>query len=248
MLLENKLAVVTGGTRGIGYEIARKFLENGAQVVIFGSREESVTKALDPFKEENPDWPVTGKWPDMTNAGEVDKAIQEVKDLCGKLDIMVNNAGVSDDVPSLEVDSDHFRDVIDLNVNAVFYGAQAAAKIMKEQGYGSIISTSSMVSKNGQTTGVAYPASKFAVNGMTISLAREWGKYNIRVNAVAPGIINTDMVKALSDEVIEPLINAIPIKRIGEVEDIADAYLFLASDTSTYITGEVLHVDGAMTV
>ena len=117
---------------------------------------------------------------------------------------------------------------------------------MKEQNHGVILNTSSMVSLYGQSAGVAYPVSKFAINGLTKSLARELGKYGIRVNAVAPGIINTDMVKQLPKEMIEPMINAIPLKRIGEPEDIASAFVFLASDNASYITGTILSVDGAM--
>ena len=117
---------------------------------------------------------------------------------------------------------------------------------MKEQGGGVILNTSSMVSISGQPGGVAYPASKYAVNGLTWSLARELGPSNIRVNAVAPGITKTDMVAALPDEVIQPMINMIPLRRIGEAEDIANAFLYLASDLASYVTGEILSVDGAM--
>ena len=115
---------------------------------------------------------------------------------------------------------------------------------MKKQGHGVILNTSSMVSKYGQPSGVGYPTSKFAVNGFTLSLARELASYNIRVNAVAPGITNTDMVKKLPQEMIEPLIKSIPLGRIGEPKDIANAYLFLASDMASYITGVILSVDG----
>ena len=115
---------------------------------------------------------------------------------------------------------------------------------MKEQGGGVILNTSSMVGKYGQPSGIAYPTSKFAVNGFTLSLAREVAPMNIRVNAVAPGITNTDMVKALPKEMIQPLINSVPLRRIGEPEDIANAFVFLASEKASYITGVVLHVDG----
>ena len=137
---------------------------------------------------------------------------------------------------------------MDLNVKGVFNAIVATIPHMKEQGGGSIISTSSMVSKYGQTRGVGYPASKFAVNGLTISLARELGPDNIRVNAVAPGITNTDMMQKVPKEMIEPLIQNIPLRRIGEPEDIAKAYAFLASDKASYISGTVLNVDGAMLV
>ena len=133
-----------------------------------------------------------------------------------------------------------------INVNAIAVAVRAVVPIMREQGGGVILNTSSMVSISGQPSGVAYPASKFAVNGITLSLARELGPSKIRVNAVAPGITNTDMVAALPEQMIAPMIQAIPLRRIGEPEDIANAFLFLASDLASYVTGEILSVDGAM--
>ena len=135
---------------------------------------------------------------------------------------------------------------MNLNVTALFNTIQATVGYMKEQGGGCILNTSSMVSISGQSAGVGYPTSKFAVNGMTISLARELGPMHIRVNAVAPGITNTDMVASLPSDVIAPMIAKIPLRRIGEPEDIANAFLFLASDMASYVTGEILSVDGAM--
>lgn len=134
---------------------------------------------------------------------------------------------------------------MDLNVNAIFNTSKAVIPYMKKQKDGVILNTSSMVSIYGQPSGVGYPASKFAVNGLTKSLARELAQDNIRVNAVAPGITNTDMVASLPKEMIEPLIKTIPLGRIGEPRDIANAFLFLASDMASYITGVVLSVDGA---
>ena len=134
---------------------------------------------------------------------------------------------------------------MDLNVNAIFNMTKAVVPYMKEQKEGVIINTSSMVSIYGQPSGVGYPASKFAVNGITKSLARELGPANIRVNAVAPGVTNTDMVANLPKEMIEPLIKTIPLGRIGEPRDIANAFLFLASPLASYVTGEILSVDGA---
>ncbi|MCD1146506.1 SDR family oxidoreductase [Peptoniphilus sp. KCTC 25270] len=248
MLLKDKVAIITGATRGIGRAIAEEFLRHGAIVTICGSREATVSKALEEIKKEFPESKVFGKWPNLGNPEELDKLAKEIKEEFGSLDIMVNNAGVSDDSKTLEVSPERFKSVMDLNVNSVFYGCQAAAKIMKEQGYGCIINTSSMVSKNGQPSGVAYPSSKFAVNGLTISLARELGPMGIRVNAVAPGIINTDMVEQLPKEMIEPLIKAIPMRKIGEPKDIANGCVFLASDLASYVNGEILHIDGAMSV
>ncbi len=199
MLLEGKVAIVTGGTRGIGFEVVRKYLANGAKVTLFGSRQETVDKALAKLREENPDWTVDGMFPRLTDAAEVEKAILAVKEKYGRVDILVNNAGISQSTPLYQYTPEEFDKAIDMNVRAVFYAILPAAKIMKEQGGGCIINTSSMVSITGQPAGVGYPASKFAVNGMTISLARELGKDQIRVNAVAPGVTKTDMVAATAD-------------------------------------------------
>jgi 3-oxoacyl-[acyl-carrier protein] reductase/7-alpha-hydroxysteroid dehydrogenase len=245
-MLKNKVAIVTGGTRGIGFAIVKKYLENGATVVLFGSRQETVDKAVSALKAENPDWPVTGACPDLFDAKAVEDAVNAVKEQYGHVDILVNNAGISDSMPTDKVDAEHFDKVIKLNVNSVMYAILPAVKIMKEQHSGVIINTSSMVSISGQKSGVAYPASKFAVNGLTLSLARELGPDGIRVNAVAPGITATDMVAALPEQMIQPMINAIPLRRIGTPEDMANAFLFLASDMASYITCEVLSVDGAM--
>lgn len=245
-MLKGKVAVVTGGTRGIGYAIVKKYLENGAKVVLFGSREETVSKALASLKEENADWEVSGDYPSLKDAKAVEAAIERVKEKYGRIDILVNNAGISDSKPVTDYTAEHFENIMQLNVNAIINAIMPAVKIMKEQGGGCIINTSSMVSLCGQPSGVAYPTSKYAVNGMTWSLARELGPSGIRVNAVAPGITNTDMVAALPEKMIQPLINAIPLRRVGEPEDVANAFLFLASDMASYVTGEILSVDGAM--
>lgn len=244
-LLKDKVAMVTGGTRGIGYAVVKKYLENGASVALCGSRQETVDKALDKLRSENPDYKVIGLCPDLQSPDEINRAITVVKETFGKLDIMVNNAGVSARESLYEYKPEDFAKTMELNVNGVFNCAQAAAKVMKEQGGGVILNTSSMVSIYGQPSGVAYPASKFAVNGLTKSLARELGKDNIRVNAVAPGITRTDMVAALPDELIKPLIATIPLGRVGEPEDVANAFLYLASDLASYVTGVILSVDGA---
>ncbi|MBR6755494.1 MAG: SDR family oxidoreductase [Peptococcaceae bacterium] len=243
--LTGKVAVVTGGTRGIGFEVVRKYLQNGAKVVLFGSRQESVDKALAKLKAENETWEVDGLYPDLTNAQEVEKAILSVKEKFGRLDILVNNAGISQNTPLYQYTIEEFDQIIDLNVKAVFYAILPAAKIMKEQGGGCIINTSSMVSISGQPAGVGYPASKFAVNGITISLARELGKDHIRVNAVAPGVTKTDMVASLPEEMVARISAQIPYGRPGEPAEVADAFLFLASDLASYVTGEILSVDGA---
>lgn len=241
-MLEGKVAIVTGGTRGIGYDIVKKFLDNKAKVVLFGSKEESVNKALGLLKEEG--YEAIGFYPNLSNIDEVKNAYEEVIKSYGKIDILVNNAGVSSATPLEKYTEEEYEKVVDINIKAVYNCSKAVVEYMKENG-GAILNTSSMVSIYGQPSGVMYPASKFAVNGMTKSLARELGKYNIRVNAVAPGITETDMVKNLPKEMIEPLIKTIPLGRIGKPEDVANAFVFLASDMASYITGEILQVDGA---
>ncbi|MCM1272637.1 MAG: SDR family oxidoreductase [Clostridium sp.] len=244
-MLKGKVAVVTGGTRGIGFEIVRKYLANNAKVVLFGSRQETVDKAVAKLKEENSAWEVEGKFPKLTDAAAVEQALLEVKETYGRIDILVNNAGISQNTPLYDYTPEEFDKVIDLNVKAIFYAILPTAKMMKEQGGGCIINTSSMVSISGQPAGVGYPASKFAVNGLTVSLARELGKDNIRVNAVAPGVTKTDMVAALPEQVVQSISAKIPLGRPGEPEEVANAFLYLASDMASYVTGEILSVDGA---
>lgn len=244
-LLKNKVAIVTGGTRGIGYAIVKTYLQNGAKVAVWGSREETVNKALSSLRAENPAWEVTGLWPDLGDYAAVEAAVAQVKEQFGRVDILVNNAGISARDSLYQYDPAAFARIMDLNVNAVFYAARAVAPLMKEQGGGVILNTSSMVSLYGQPAGAGYPTSKFAVNGMTKSLARELGRDNIRVNAVAPGVTRTDMVAALPDEMVARISAGIPLGRVGEPEDVANAFLFLASDLASYITGTVLSVDGA---
>lgn len=247
-MLEGKTAIVTGGTRGIGYEIVKKFLEAGAKVALFGSRQETVEKALGQIKEKMPEAEVMGLYPALGEYQEVEKAIQELQESFGQIDILVNNAGISARESIYEYSPEEFDKIMTLNVNAVFHCIRAAVPFMKTQGGGSIINMSSMVSIYGQPAGCGYPASKFAVNGLTKSLARELGKDQIRVNAVAPGVTRTDMVAALPPEMVQRISATIPLGRVGEPEEVANAVLFLASDLASYITGAILSVDGATQV
>ena len=242
-MLKNKTAAVTGGTRGIGLAIVKKYLENGANVVVMGSRKETVDKALAGLTEY--EGRVMGLWPDLCDPEAVAEAFASVKERFGSLDILANNAGISSRTSLYDYTVEEFGKILDINVKAVFVCSQAAARIMKEQGGGVIISTSSMVAEYGQPAGCGYPATKFAVNGLTRSLARELAKDHIRVNAVAPGVTRTDMVAALPPEMVERISSGIPLGRVGEPEDIANAFLYLASSQASYVTGVTLRVDGA---
>lgn len=243
-MLKGKVAIVTGGTRGIGYAIVEKYLENHAAVILCGSRQETADRAVNKLKASHPDWPVEGIAPDLSDYNSIKTAFDGVREKYGHIDILVNNAGMSSAEPLSSYTPELFRKVMALNVDAAFYCIRAVYDAMAAQGGGCILNTSSMVSRYGQPSGVAYPTSKAAINGMTLSLARELGPQGIRVNAIAPGITNTDMMQKVPKEVITPLVNQIPLRRIGEPEDLASAFLFLASDAASYITGEVLHVGG----
>lgn len=242
-MLKNKTAAVTGGTRGIGLAIVKKYLANGANVVVMGSRKETVDKALAGLTEY--EGRVMGLWPDLCDPEAVAEAFAAAKERFGSLDILANNAGISSRTSLYDYTVEEFGKILDINVKAVFVCSQAAARIMKEQGGGVIINTSSMVAEYGQPAGCGYPATKFAVNGLTRSLARELAKDHIRVNAVAPGVTKTDMVAALPPEMVERISSGIPLGRVGEPEDIANAFLYLASSQASYVTGVTLRVDGA---
>ena len=244
MRLKDKVAIITGGSRGIGFATADRFLEEGAKVILTASTQESADKAVAKLREKHPDSVIAGISPNLADLKSVQDAFAIATAQYGCVDILVNNAGVSESTPFMEYTEETFDKVMDLNVKGVFNATRAAANCMLARGSGVILTTSSMVSISGQPSGFAYPASKYAVNGLTVSLARELGPKGIRVNAVAPGITETDMMKAVPKEVIEPMIARIPLRRLGQPEDIANAFVFLASDEASYITGVVLSVDG----
>ena len=241
--LEGQIAVVTGASRGIGKAIAKELAAQGATVVINYNGSEA---KADEVKHEIVE---KGGCAQCMQCNVADYEgceafIKAVIEQFGRIDILVNNAGISENTSFMDYTEETFDKVMDLNVKGVFNTTRVAAECMVARGKGVILSTSSMVSISGQPSGFAYPASKFAVNGLTVSLARELGPKGIRVNAVAPGITETDMMKAVPKEVIEPMIERIPLRRLGQPEDIANAFVFLASDEASYITGVILSVDG----
>lgn len=246
--LKGKVAVVTGGTRGIGYAVVRKYLEAGASVALFGSRQCTADAALERITSESPGANVMALSPDLTDSASVEGAFGEVVKRFGRIDILVNNAGISQSLPLNEYSDEEMDKILDLNLKAVFVCCRAAARLMEADGGGVILNTSSVVSLYGQPSGCLYPTTKFAVNGLTKSLSRELAPRGIRVNAVAPGVTRTDMVANLPEAMIKPLVARIPIGRVGEPDEVADAFLFLASDMASYITGAVLPVDGGVII
>lgn len=244
-MIKNKNAIITGGARGIGKEIARTLAENGANIAI---NYRKFTDDLKLFVEELNSLGVkvlTFKC-DVSKEEEVEEFIKEVKNSFGSIDILVNNAGITKDGLLLRMSEKDFTDVIDINLKGTFNMTKAVSSIMVRQRYGKIINISSVVGVAGNAGQCNYAASKAGVIGFSKSIARELASRNINVNVIAPGYINTDMTKVLPDKVKEEVLKTIPMKKIGEPREVANLALFLASNLSDYITGQVINVDGGM--
>lgn len=243
MLLEDKIAIITGATRGIGREIALTLAENGANLVINGNNED----LLNLVKEEVQN--IGRKC--LVYIGDISKPTT-TKELCemaikefGKIDILVNNAGINTRTPTLELSIEEWQRVIDINLNGTFYACKCVLPYMIENGYGKIINISSTASKTAHANASpSYGASKAGVNYITQHLALEMSKYNIYVNAVCPGPIETEMTKQWSEEYRIQKLSKIPLGRIGKPKNVADTVLFLASNMSDFITGESINVNG----
>lgn len=244
MRLKDKVAIITGGARGIGKTTAEKFLKEGAKVFICDINQQQILEAIDELKTISPD--IDGVKVDVTNRAEIDSILALVLSKYGKLDCLVNNAGITADNTLAKLTEDEWDRVININLKGVFNCGQAAAKLMIEQGYGTILNASSVVGLYGNFGQTNYAATKWGVIGMTKSWAKELGKKGIRVNAVAPGFIITPMTDKMPEKVIEMMKEKSPLKKLGYPEDIANAYAFLASDEASFITGTVLSVDGGV--
>jgi len=247
MNLENKVAIITGSTRGIGNSIARLFLENNAKVVICGSTEENALKAVNKMKEELnlTDDNIMGIGLNMKDTSTIKESVDKVINKWNKIDILVNNAGITSNVSLLDSTDEDFMEMFQINFFGVVSLTREVVKHMKETG-GSIINTSSMVANYGARNQSAYASSKFAINGLTKSLAKELGMYNIRVNAVAPGVVATDMMSIVTEEMKQGLLRMTPLNKMAEPTDLAGAYLYLASDLSKFTTGTIIQVDGGL--
>ena len=245
MLLDGKVALVTGGSRGIGRAIAVALAREGAKVAINFAGNEKAAEETKALVEQAGSEAILLK-ADVSDKDADAALIDTVIKTYGKIDILINNAGITRDSLMLRMKEDDFDAVIDTNLRSVFYLTKAAAKSMMKKRTGRIINMSSVVGLTGNAGQVNYAAAKAGVLGITKSAAKELASRGITVNAVAPGFIETDMTDVLSDTVKESLLHEIPLKRMGEPKDVANAVLFLASDQSAYITGQVIHVDGGL--
>lgn len=246
MRLDGKVAVVTGSTSGIGKATIVRFAEEGAKVVVWGITEAEVNPVVAELEEKGAE--VFGVVANVTDYEEVNRTMDQIKEHFGKIDIIVNNAGITADAQILKMTEEQFDKVISVNLKGVFNSGQAAAKIMAEQGFGVILSTSSVVGLYGNFGQTNYAATKFAVIGMTKTWAKELGRKGVRANAVAPGFIATEMTAKMPENVLTMMKEKSPLKALGDPSDIANAFLFLASDEAKYISGAVLSVDGAVTL
>ncbi|MCK5548515.1 MAG: 3-oxoacyl-ACP reductase FabG [Thermoplasmata archaeon] len=243
--LKDKVALVTGGASGIGEATVAKFAEEGAKLVINDVDVESANKLAKELESKGTDVLVVKA--DVSKGQEVGSMVDKIIERFGRLDILINNAGINRDTTLKKMSEDQWDVVIDVNLKGTFLCAQAAAKAMMENNYGKIINTSSIgaLGNIGQSN---YGASKAGVIGLTKSLALELARYNINVNCVAPGATKTPMLAKLPSEIAEKFMKMIPFKRFAESTEVANLHLFLASDESSYITGQVIFIDGGLSV
>lgn len=244
--LAGKVSIITGAAQGIGLATALKFAREGAQVVICDVRQAAVDQAVAQCQALGAQ--ALGRVVDVTQREMVDAMVQQVKDQWGRVDVLVNNAGITQDARLQKMTLEQFDRVIDVNLRGVFHCAQAVADTMVAQGSGVILNASSVVGIYGNFGQTNYAASKFGVIGFTKTWSRELGPKGVRVNAVAPGFVATPILSTIPDKVMHEMVERVPLKRLGQPEDIANVYAFLASDEAAYISGAVIEVSGGMTV
>ena len=246
MKLLNKVTLITGAGKGIGAATAKKFAEEGSKVVLVDINQEDLDCVAAEIFDMGRD--VLTVIADVTKRSKVLNLFKEASEHFGTVDIVINNAGIVQDAQILKMTEDQWDNVIDVNLKGVFNVAQAAAILMKEQGSGVILNASSVVGTYGNFGQTNYAAAKWGVNGMTKTWAKELGKHGIRVNAVAPGFISTEMTENLPEKVQEMMKSKSPLNAMGTVEDIANGYAFLASDEAKFITGTILSIDGGLVI
>ncbi|WP_100400978.1 3-oxoacyl-[acyl-carrier-protein] reductase [Bacillus sp. FJAT-44742] len=246
MRVSDKVAVITGGARGIGAATALRFVEEGAAVVILDMNEEEIHKTVKELKAKG--GTAVGKTVDVTIEKEVELAFKEIYEEFKRIDVVINNAGITADAQLLKMKEEEWEKVINVNLKGVFLVGKTAASYMKEKESGVILNASSVVGIYGNFGQTNYAATKAGVNGLTKSWAKELGRYNIRVNAVAPGFILTPMTEKMPEKVLTVMKEKSPLQTLGTSEDIANAYLFLASNEARFITGTVLSVDGGVVI
>ncbi len=239
----NKTVIITGATRGIGFALAETFVRAGAKVAICGTRETAVQEAVQKLAAPGR---VYGQAVNVANAADCDRFISEVVKIFGSLDVLVNNAGITKDNLTVRMSEQEWDDVLNVNLKGTFLMAKATLKVMFKKRTGSIVNISSVVGEMGNPGQANYVASKAGMIGLTKTLAKEFGSRNVRVNAVAPGFVQTAMTEELPQDVKDKALAAVPLKRFATVQEIANAVLFLAGDDASYITGQVLSVNGGL--
>ena len=243
-LLEQQVVIVTGGAQGIGLCAAERFAAEGAIVAIWDFNMDKGAAAESQLRQKGLD--VRFRQVNVTDTESVSSAVEALMQETGRIDVLVNNAGITRDASLLKMTEEQWQQVIDVNLGGVFHCTQAVAPVMVEQKSGCIINTSSVVGLYGNYGQTNYVATKSGVIGMTRVWARELGRKGIRVNAVAPGFIATDMVETIPENIIEQIVGKTPLARMGKPEDIANAYVYLASDLASFVSGTVLSVDGGL--
>lgn len=244
--LKDKVAVITGAANGIGRAVAETFAREGARLMLADLMEEELERVAAAIRQNGGEAQTFVC--DVTDRSRVERLIAETAAQFGRLDIVVNNAGITADAQLVKMTEEQWDRVIDVNLKGVFNVAQAAARVMKEQGSGVILNASSIVGLYGNFGQTNYAATKWGVNGMTKTWARELGKYGIRVNAVAPGMIATAMTEKMPRHVLDMMAQKTPLGRVGTPQEVANGYLFLASDEASFITGAILSIDGGLTI
>ena len=244
MRLENKVAIITGGANGIGLAACERFAEEGAHVIMADFDEVAGIKQEALLKSKELD--VTFLQLDVVDRQSVSKLVEQTIKKYGKIDILINNAGITQDATLLKMEPEQFQNVLNVNLIGVFNCTQTVVPYMLENGSGKVINTSSVSGVYGNFGQTNYAATKAAVVGMTKTWAKEFGRKGINVNAVAPGFTVTAMVEKMPEKVIDQMKSIVSLQRLGKPRDIANAYLFLASDESDYVHGHVLHVDGGI--